>query len=103
MNGVPLWDVDLEMYMVFSEAEFAELKAKSFEVSERLDTGIDVTLFPEITVPVVCRKHHSYPIVSCVMRQLFIASAIYIFHRIFFSCRTFIGQANACRVRQKKI
>ena len=80
MDGVPLWDVDLKMYMVFGEAEFAELKAKAFQVMERLDTGVDVALFSEVAVSVVCRNHHGYPVVSCVMRQLFIASANYIFH-----------------------
>ena len=45
MNGVSLWDVNLEMYVVFSEAEFAELKAKAFKVPERLDTGVDVAFF----------------------------------------------------------
>ena len=33
------------MYVVFSEAEFAELKAKAFNVPERLDVGVDVAFF----------------------------------------------------------
>ena len=88
MNGVPLWDVDLEMYMVFSEAEFAELKAKSFEVSERLDTSVDVALFPEISVSFVCGKHHGHPVIAGVTRNLFRAIATYNIHNFCISCRT---------------
>jgi len=92
LDGVPFGDVDLEMHMVFGKTKFAELKPKTFQVMERLDTGINVALFSEVAVSVVCGKHHGYPVVSCVMRWLFIASAIYIFHIFYVSCRTFIGQ-----------
>jgi hypothetical protein len=36
-------------------------------------------------------KHHRDPIISCVMRWLFMASAIYILHIFLSSCRAFIG------------
>ena len=102
MNGVPLGDVDLEMDMVFGEAEFAELKTKAFQVPERLSAGVDVALFSEVPVSVVRGKHHGDPVVSCVSRWLFIATAIYIFHAKFSPVAPIKGQANACRVRQKE-
>ena len=83
MNGVPLGDVDLEMHVVFGEAEFAELKAKTFQVPERLDTGIDVALFTEISVSFMCRKHHRHPVIAGVTRNLFRATAICIFQNFF--------------------
>ena len=80
MDGVSLWDVDLEVNVVFGEAEFAECKAKAFQVPERLETGVDVALFSEVSVSFMCWKHHGDPVVSCVMCWLFIASAIFNFH-----------------------
>lgn len=68
--------------MVFGEAEFSDLETKTFLVPERLDTGVYMALFPEVSVSIVCRKHHGYPIVSCAYRWLFIASAIFNFHII---------------------
>jgi hypothetical protein len=35
------------MNMVFSEAEFAELKTKTFQVPERLNAGVDMAFFFE--------------------------------------------------------
>ena len=102
MNGISLGNVDLKVYMVFGEAEFAELKPKAFQVMERLDTGVNVALFSEVSVSVVCWKHHGYPVVSCVSRWLFIASAIYIFHKVFFSCRVLKGQAESLPHATKK-
>ena len=101
MNGVPFWNVNLEMYVVFGEAEFAKLKTKAFQIPERLGTDIDVALFSEVSVSFMCWKHHGYPVVSCVDRWLFIATAIYIFHTKFSPVAPIIGQANACRVRLK--
>ena len=71
--------------MVFSEAEFAELKAKAFKVPERLDTGVDVGLFSETVVSALGVKFHGYPVVSCVMRWLFIVTTTYVFY-IFYCC-----------------
>ena len=76
------------MHVVFSEAEFTELKAEALQVSERLDTSIDVTLFSEISVSFVCGKHHGHPIISGVTRNLFRAIATYNFHNFCISCRT---------------
>jgi hypothetical protein len=78
--------------MVFGEAEFAELKTETFQFPKCFYTGVNMTLFSEVSISIMCRKHHRYPVVSCVMRQLFIASATYIFHNFEFSCRIFIGQ-----------
>jgi hypothetical protein len=52
-----------------------------------------MALFFEVAISVMCRKHHGDLVVSCVMRQLFIAFATYIFHILICSCRTFNGQA----------
>ena len=87
MNGVSLWDVNLEMYVVFSKAEFAELKPKAFKVPERLDTGVNVAFFSEVPVSFVCWKHHGYPVITGVIHNFFRAYAIYIFHKDFFLSR----------------
>ena len=100
-NRVPLWDIHQEMNMVHSEAEIAELEPKSFHLTERFDADVDVRLFSETSVPVVGDKHHGHPVVAGVTRNLFRAAANYIYHTIFCSCRVFIGQADACRTRQK--
>ncbi len=91
MNGVSFWNVNLEMYVVFGEAEFAELKTKAFQVPERLGTGVDVALFSEVSVSFVCWKHHSDPVIAGVMHNFFRAYAIYIFHKDFFSGRVIEG------------
>ena len=69
--------------MVFGETEFTKLETKAFQIMERLNAGVDVALFSEVPVSVVRGKHHGDPVVSCVSRWLFIATAIYIFHTIF--------------------
>ena len=84
MNGVSLWDVNLEMYVVFSEAEFAELKAKAFKVPERLDTGVDVAFFSEVPVSFVCWKHHGHPVIAGVIRNLFRVTTTYNIHNFVF-------------------
>jgi hypothetical protein len=38
-------------------------------------------------------KHHCHPVVSCVSRWLFIATAMYIFHTKFSPVAPSIGQA----------
>ena len=80
LNGVPFWDVDLEMNVVFAKAKFAILKTKVFQVVECLGAGVDVALFSEVSVSFMRRKHHGHPVVSCVSRWLFIASAVFYFH-----------------------
>ena len=104
MNGVSLGDVDLEMYMVFGEAEFAELKPKAFEVRERLGAGVDVTLFFKVSVSVVGGKHHSDPVIASVTQNLFRAYATFIYQIFHASCRTFIRYTLVVyRVRQDTI
>ena len=66
-------NIDLEMDMVFSEAEFTELKTKTFQVSKRLNAGVYVGLFSETVVSTFGVKFHGYPIISCVMRWFFIS------------------------------
>ena len=86
--------------MVHGEAEVAELESEASEFMERLDADVYVDLFTKAIVSVVGDKHHRHPIVAGVTRNLFRAAANYIYHIVFFSCRVFIGQANACRTRQ---
>jgi len=45
LNGVLLWDVHKEMYVVEGEAEVAELEPEAFQVVERLEEDVDVDLF----------------------------------------------------------
>ena len=85
-----------------SETELPKLESERFEFTESLGAGVDVGLFSETVVSTFGVKFHGYPVVSCVMRWLFIASATYIFHIVFFSCRTFIGQADSLPRATKK-
>ncbi len=68
---------------------------------ERLEKNVDIDLFSKTVISVVGDEHHGHPVIAGVTRNLFRATANYIFHNNFFSCRTFRGQANVCRVRQK--
>ena len=102
MDGIPLGDIDLEMDMVLSEAEFTELKTKTFQVPKRLSAGVDVALFSKISVSIMGGKHHNHPVVSCVSRWLFIATAIYIFHTKFSPVAPPIGQAKCLPRATKK-
>ena len=45
LNGLLLWDVHKEMYVVEGEAEVAELEPEAFQVVERLEEDVDVDLF----------------------------------------------------------
>ena len=101
MDGISFRNIDLEMDMVFSETEFAELKTKTFEFMEGLDTGVNIDLFSKAVVPVVGDKHHGHPVISGVTRNLFRATATYKIHNLLVSCRTITGQVHTCRVRQK--
>jgi len=102
LDRVPFWDVDQEMHVVEGEAEVAELEPESFQVVERLDTDVDVDLFSKAVISVVGDEHHRHPVIAGVTRNLFRATAIYNYHKTFFSCRVLEGQANACRTRQKR-
>ena len=84
MNGVSLWDVNLEMYVVFSEAEFAKLKAKAFKVLERLDAGVDLAFFSEVPVSFVCWKHHGHSVIAGVILNLFRVTTTYNTHNFVF-------------------
>jgi hypothetical protein len=88
--------------MVEGKTEFPELKTESFQVVERLEQDVDVDLFSKTVIPVVGDEHHGHPVIASVTRNLFRATANYIFHIEIFSCRVLIGQAEACRTRQKK-
>jgi len=101
LNGVLFWDVHQEMDMVECKAEFPELKTETFQVVERLEKGFDIDLFSKTVIPVVGDEHHGHPVITGVTRNLFRAIANYIYHTIFFSCRTFRGQAK-CLPRATK-
>jgi len=102
LDGVSLRDVDQEVDVVQGEAEFPEIKAEAFQVVERLEQDVDVDLFSKTVISVVGDEHHGHPVIAGVTRKLFRATAIYIYHTIFFSCRVLEGQAKACRTRQKR-
>jgi len=74
LDGIPLRNVDLEMDMVFSETEFAELKTKAFQVPKRLDAGVNRDLFSKAMKSVVGDKHHRHPVIAGVTRTLFRAT-----------------------------
>ena len=101
LNGVLLRNIDREMHVTSAKTEVAEFKPEAFKIPERLGAGVDMRLFFKTVVVAFGLKHHGDPVVSCVSRWLFIASATYITHLNIFSCRTFRGQAKACRTRQK--
>jgi hypothetical protein len=71
------------MDMIKGEAEIAELESEAFQVMERLDAYVDVDLFSETVVSVVGDEHHGHPVVAGVTRNLFRATANYIFHNEF--------------------
>jgi hypothetical protein len=62
------------------ESELTKLEPESFEFTESLGAGVDVGLFSETVVSALGVKFHGDPVVSCVMRWFFIASAIFYFH-----------------------
>ena len=102
-DGVPLRDVDQEVYVVEGEAEVAELEPEAFQVKERLDAEVDVDLLSKTVVSVVGDEHHRHPVIAGVTRNLFRATAIYIYHIVFCSCRVREGRANARRTRQNRV
>jgi len=100
---IALGDIYLEMYVNPTEAKLTELESERFEFTESLGAGVDVGLFSETVVSTFGVKFHGYPVVSCVMRWLFIASATYSFHIVFCSCRTVYRAGwTACCVRQER-
>ena len=77
--------------MVPGESEVAELKPEAFQIVERLSAGVNMILFSETFISFLGDKHHCHPVIAGVTRNLFRAIAIYNFHIVCFSCRTFIG------------
>jgi hypothetical protein len=90
LNGVLFWDVHQEVDMVEGKTEFPELKTESFQVVERLEEDVDIDLFSKTVIPVVGDEHHGHPVIAGVTRNLFRATAHYIFHIEIFSSRTFL-------------
>ena len=89
--------------MVQSETKVTELKPKAFEIMERLDAGVDIDLFSKTVISIVGDKHHGYPVITGVTRNLFRATANYINHTIFFSCRVAKGAGECLPHATKKI
>jgi len=75
-----LWDVHWEVNMTSSESKITKFKSKPFEISKCLGASIDMRLLLKTVVITFGFKHHGHPIVPCVMRWLFKASAIFYFH-----------------------
>ena len=76
-------DVHQEMNVVHGETEVAEFELEAFEFMERLDTDVDIDLFSKTIVSVVSDEHHRHPVIACVTRNLFRATAIYNIHEFF--------------------
>ena len=91
------------MHVNACKTEFTELESERFQFTESLGASVDVGLFSETVESTLGVKFHGDPVVPCVMRWLFMATAVYIFHTKFSPVAPSIGQANACRVRQKDI
>jgi len=100
LHGVSFRDVHKEMYMVQGETKITELKPKSFQVMERLDTGVDIELLSKTVISVMGDKHHRHPVIAGVTRNLFRATAIYNIH-VFFSCRA-VKVAGDCLLHATK-
>jgi len=80
------------MDMVHSETKITKLETETFQMTERLDAGINIDLFSKTIIPVVGDKHHSHPVISGVTRNLFRATATYkIIHSVFVPVAPFIG------------
>ncbi len=77
--------------MVQGESKVAELESKAFQLVKSLDAGVNVDLLSKTIISVMGDKHHGHPVIAGVTRNLFRATANYIFHKDLFSCRTFIG------------
>jgi len=101
LNRILFWDVHREMNMNTTKPKFSKLKSEAFQVPERLGASVDMGLFPETVISFFSCEHHSHPVIAGVMHNFFRGYAIYSFHKDFYSCRVFIGQAKACRTRQK--
>ena len=70
---------------------------------ECLSAGVNVALFSKTVISFLGDKQHGHPVIAGVTRNLFRATAIYIYQIFHVSCRTFKGQTLVvCRVRQKK-
>ena len=78
LQRVPFWNVHRKVNMISSKTEVSELESKPFEFTKSLGTGIDMGLFSKTVIPAFGVKLHHDPVVSCVMRWLFIASATFI-------------------------
>jgi len=98
---IALGNIYLEMHVNASETELPKLKSKRFEFTESLGAGVDVGLFSETVVSALGVKFHGYPVVPCVMRQLFIITTTYVFHIFYCSCRT-NQRAGECLPRATK-
>jgi len=79
------------MDMVHRKTEVAKLEPEAFQAMERLDADINVDLFPKAIISVVSDKHHGYPVIAGVTRNLFRATATYNIHNFCFSCRVAKG------------
>ena len=91
------------MHVNASETELPKLESERFEFTESLCAGVYVGLFSETVESTFGVKFHGHPVVSCVMHWLFIASATYITHLNFFSCRVLEGAGECLPHATKKI
>jgi len=102
LDGVLLRNVNGEMYVTPAKAKVTEFKSEVLKIPERLGAGVDMRLSLEAVVVAFGFKHHGDPVVSCVMRWLFMAFAIYILHGFCILSRLYrAGKMPAARDKKK--
>lgn len=74
--------------MIQSEIEITKFEPKSFKFMKRFNTSVNVNLFSKTIISVMDDKHHGYPVISGVTRNLFRATVIFIYQNFSLSCRT---------------
>jgi hypothetical protein len=79
------------MDMIYSKSKFTEFKTQMFQFPEPFCTCFNMQLLSKTPIPLFGDKQYGHPIALGVTQNLFRAYAIYILHKVFFSCCTFIG------------
>jgi hypothetical protein len=94
LDRILFGQINLEMNMIASKTKILEFKTKSPHFIKSSHTGVDVRLLPETAMPVLGDKNHGHPVISGVTRNLFRATATYIFQN-YSSCRANKVQARS--------
>ena len=103
LDGVLFRDVDREMHVTSAKSKVAEFKPEAFKIPECLGAGVNMRLFFKTIVVALGLEHHGHPVVSCVMRWLFMATAIYILHGFCFLSRRYRAGERLPRATRSRI